>query len=80
MCENSPFYCIWYRPLCTGLPRILDNVNKTYTLFDDGGKVCLYASFDMTFLIIYATESGNETDVKVSGYVYIVYAVERVEG
>ena len=25
-------------------------------------------------------ESGNETDVKVSGYVYIVYAVERVEG
>lgn len=45
----------------TELPRLVTNVNKTYILYDED-TICLYASFDMEFLIIYTT--GNETKVK----------------
>ena len=48
---------------CTALPCILDSPNSTYVLYDNNGSVCMYASFSMTFMIIYAT--GNVTDEHV---------------
>ena len=44
-------------------PPPLDNLNSTYILYDNDGSVCMYASFSMTFMIIYAT--GNVTDEQV---------------
>lgn len=44
-------------------PRIIADPNSTYSLYDSDGRLCMYASFSMTFSIIYAT--GNDTDEQV---------------
>ena len=47
--------------LVIDLPRIGDDPNRNYTLYDKEDKICLYASFDMNFMVIY--NIGNDSKV-----------------
>ena len=45
----------------TDLPRIGDDPNRNYTLYNkDDDTVCLYASFDMHFMVVYNIGSDSK--------------------
>ena len=47
--------------MVTDLPRIGDDPNRNYTLYDkDDDSVCLYASFDMHFMVIYNINNDSK--------------------